>query len=153
MENRGTSTATPIPDSVANALMSIHPRYNSFHQHNAIPTSGPMGVGARYAQSTDNPSMAAHQNHSDVGPAGSGSAATQGAIQPAATSIVNLTNSSDVVIGPMTQYQGSVTIYQYMDATVEATRIATYWKSHVLRNGLHIRYCGNFASQLMFKYL
>lgn len=36
------------------------------------------------------------------------------------TSIINLSNSQDVVIGPMTQYQGPVTIYQYMDATVEA---------------------------------
>lgn len=34
-------------------------------------------------------------------------------------SVINLSNSSDVVIGPMTQYQGSVTIYQYMDATVQ----------------------------------
>lgn len=40
------------------------------------------------------------------------------AIQP--SSVINLTSSSDVVIGPMTQYQGPVTIYQYMDATVEA---------------------------------
>ncbi|CAO1316046.1 unnamed protein product [Diamesa tonsa] len=32
---------------------------------------------------------------------------------------INMNNSSDVVIGPMTQYQGAVTIYQYMDATVE----------------------------------
>jgi len=38
--------------------------------------------------------------------------------QPA--SVINLSNSSDVVIGPMTQYQGAVTIYQYMDATVES---------------------------------
>lgn len=36
-------------------------------------------------------------------------------------SVINLSHSNDVVIGPMTQYQGSVTIYQYMDATVEAT--------------------------------
>lgn len=36
------------------------------------------------------------------------------------TSIINLSNSQDVVIGPMTQYQGPVTIYQYMDATVES---------------------------------
>lgn len=43
---------------------------------------------------------------------------TNPAIQP--SSVVNLSNSSDVVIGPMTQYQGPVTIYQYMDATVEA---------------------------------
>uniref|UniRef100_A0A8W7NYT1 Peptidoglycan recognition protein family domain-containing protein n=1 Tax=Anopheles atroparvus TaxID=41427 RepID=A0A8W7NYT1_ANOAO len=124
MDSPRTSTATPIPESVANALMSIHPRYNSFQQHNAIPATAPLGVGARYEQSADNPGMAAHQNHADVRPGGSGSAAMQGAIQPAATSIVNLTNSSDVVIGPMTQYQGSVTIYQYMDATVEASRIA-----------------------------
>lgn len=37
------------------------------------------------------------------------------------TSVINLSNSNDVVIGPMTQYQGAVTIYQYMDATVEAS--------------------------------
>lgn len=37
------------------------------------------------------------------------------------SSIINLANSSDVVIGPMTQYQGSVTIYQYMDATFDAS--------------------------------
>lgn len=43
---------------------------------------------------------------------------TNPAIQP--TSVVNLSNSTDVVIGPMTQYQGPVTIYQYMDATVES---------------------------------
>lgn len=36
-------------------------------------------------------------------------------------SVINLSHSNDVVIGPMTQYQGSVTIYQYMDATVEAS--------------------------------
>lgn len=35
------------------------------------------------------------------------------------SSVINLSNSSDVVIGPMTQYQGAVTIYQYMDATVQ----------------------------------
>lgn len=38
------------------------------------------------------------------------------------SSIINLANSSDVVIGPMTQYQGSVTIYQYMDATFDAAQ-------------------------------
>lgn len=41
------------------------------------------------------------------------------AFRPA--SVINLSHSNDVVIGPMTQYQGSVTIYQYMDATVEAS--------------------------------
>lgn len=43
---------------------------------------------------------------------------TNPGVQP--SSVVNLSNSTDVVIGPMTQYQGPVTIYQYMDATVEA---------------------------------
>lgn len=46
---------------------------------------------------------------------------TNPAVQP--SSIVNLSNSTDVVIGPMTQYQGPVTIYQYMDATVEARSV------------------------------
>lgn len=32
-------------------------------------------------------------------------------------SVINMTHASDVIIGPTTQYQGSVTIYQYMDAT------------------------------------
>lgn len=40
-----------------------------------------------------------------------------GIAQP--TSVINLSHSNDVVIGPMTQYRGPVTIYQYMDATVE----------------------------------
>ncbi|EDO64111.2 AGAP005205-PA [Anopheles gambiae str. PEST] len=59
-----------------------------------------------------------HQNGLSTGNGGNTT------VQPAATSVINLSNSSDVVIGPMTQYQGSVTIYQYMDATVEASRIA-----------------------------
>lgn len=41
------------------------------------------------------------------------------------SSIINLANSSDVVIGPMTQYQGSVTIYQYMDATFDGNTTTT----------------------------
>uniref|UniRef100_A0A9I3FHA1 Peptidoglycan recognition protein family domain-containing protein n=1 Tax=Anopheles epiroticus TaxID=199890 RepID=A0A9I3FHA1_9DIPT len=121
MENASASTTGPVPDSVANALMSIHPRYNSFHQHNAFPGAAPVGsLGARYAQNADSPGMAtSHQNGLSTGNGGNAT------VQPAATSVINLSNSSDVVIGPMTQYQGSVTIYQYMDATVEASRIAT----------------------------
>uniref|UniRef100_A0A903Z055 Peptidoglycan recognition protein family domain-containing protein n=1 Tax=Anopheles minimus TaxID=112268 RepID=A0A903Z055_9DIPT len=121
MESASTSTTSPVPDSVANALMSIHPRYNSFHQHNAFPAGAPVGsLGARYEQHADSPGMATnHQNGLSTGNGGNTT------VQPAATSVINLSNSSDVVIGPMTQYQGSVTIYQYMDATVEASRIAT----------------------------
>uniref|UniRef100_A0A3F2YVH1 Peptidoglycan recognition protein family domain-containing protein n=1 Tax=Anopheles culicifacies TaxID=139723 RepID=A0A3F2YVH1_9DIPT len=121
MENASASTSNPVPDSVANALMSIHPRYNSFHQHNAFPAGATVGsLGARYEQHTDSPGMASnHQNGLSTGNGGNTT------VQPAATSVINLSNSSDVVIGPMTQYQGSVTIYQYMDATVEASRIAT----------------------------
>uniref|UniRef100_A0A2Y9D1P3 Peptidoglycan recognition protein family domain-containing protein n=1 Tax=Anopheles funestus TaxID=62324 RepID=A0A2Y9D1P3_ANOFN len=120
MENASASTGGAVPDSVANALMSIHPRYNSFHQHNAFPPAAPVGsLGARYEQHADSPGMATnHQNGLSTGNGGNTT------VQPAATSVINLSNSSDVVIGPMTQYQGSVTIYQYMDATVEASRIA-----------------------------
>ncbi|XP_052893297.1 peptidoglycan-recognition protein LA-like isoform X2 [Anopheles moucheti] len=121
MENASASTTGAVPDSVANALMRIHPRYNSFHQHNAFPPAAPVGsLGARYAQHADSPGMATnHQNGLSTGNGGNTT------VQPAATSVINLSNSSDVVIGPMTQYQGAVTIYQYMDATVEASRIAT----------------------------
>lgn len=48
-----------------------------------------------------------------------GSSINDATLRPA--SVINLSHSNDVVIGPMTQYQGSVTIYQYMDATVEAS--------------------------------
>ncbi|KAL7732636.1 hypothetical protein ACLKA6_013566 [Drosophila palustris] len=41
---------------------------------------------------------------------------TNPAIQP--SSVINLSNSTDVVIGPMTQYQGPVSIY-YMDASLQ----------------------------------
>lgn len=43
----------------------------------------------------------------------------QPVVQP--TSVINLSHSNDVVIGPMTQYRGPVTIYQYMDATGESS--------------------------------
>lgn len=32
--------------------------------------------------------------------------------------VINISNSNEVVIGPMMQYQGSVTIYQYMNTGV-----------------------------------
>lgn len=94
--------------------MSINPRYNSFHQHNAIPSM----PGNSY-----NPGAGGGSGPAANGSNGSNNGNTS--VQPATTSVINLSNSSDVVIGPMTQYQGAVTIYQYMDATVEATRIAS----------------------------
>ncbi|XP_058456824.1 uncharacterized protein LOC131434187 [Malaya genurostris] len=106
-------TGTPLPDSVTNALMSIRPRYNSFHQHNGIPNM----PGNSYSQSPNSRQDGTTGNPSNQN--------TSNTVQPATTSVINLSNSSDVVIGPMTQYQGSVTIYQYMDATVEASRIAS----------------------------
>uniref|UniRef100_A0A675AHZ2 Peptidoglycan recognition protein la n=2 Tax=Anopheles darlingi TaxID=43151 RepID=A0A675AHZ2_ANODA len=117
----GSEPASPVPESVAAALMRIHPRYNNFQQNNSMPHES-HALGARYQQSSENSSIPGnHQN----GVIPNGGNAQTGTLQPAATSIINLTNSSDVVIGPMTQYQGAVTIYQYMDATVEAGRIAT----------------------------
>ncbi|XP_058058512.1 peptidoglycan-recognition protein LA-like isoform X2 [Anopheles bellator] len=111
-----------MPESVAAALTRIHPRYNNFQQHNSMP-AGPQTLGARYEQSANNPGVPVSPQN-NMAPSSGG---TSGGVQPAATSVINLSNSSDVVIGPMThyQYQGAVTIYQYMDATVEASRIAT----------------------------
>lgn len=118
----GSEAASPVPESVAAALMRIHPRYNNFQQNNSMPHET-QALGARYHhQGSENSSIPGnHQN----GVIPNGGNAQAGTVQPAATSIINLTNSSDVVIGPMTQYQGAVTIYQYMDATVEAGRIAS----------------------------
>ncbi|KAM8710466.1 hypothetical protein ACLKA7_017135 [Drosophila subpalustris] len=45
---------------------------------------------------------------------------TNPAIQP--SSVINLSNSTDVVIGPMTQYQGPVSIY-YMDASMQTAAV------------------------------
>ncbi|XP_037045335.1 peptidoglycan-recognition protein LA-like [Bradysia coprophila] len=52
-------------------------------------------------------------------PSQTGTSLNDPAFRPA--SVINLSHSNDVCIGPMTQYQGAVTIYQYMDATVEAS--------------------------------
>lgn len=54
-------------------------------------------------------------------PAGHGPMAATADNAYRAASVINLSNSNDIVIGPMTQYQGAVTIYQYMDATVETS--------------------------------
>ncbi|XP_053682979.1 peptidoglycan-recognition protein LA isoform X1 [Sabethes cyaneus] len=102
-----SSSGSSLPESASNALMSIHPRYNNFHQHNGMPNIQENS----YSQSSNSGPGSTNNNNNTV--------------QPATTSVINLSNSSDVVIGPMTQYQGSVTIYQYMDATVEASRIAS----------------------------
>lgn len=54
-------------------------------------------------------------------PAGHGPMAVAADSAYRAASVINLSNSNDIVIGPMTQYQGAVTIYQYMDATVDTS--------------------------------
>lgn len=88
------SNPIPMPPPVSNTLMNLQApnTYNS----NTASLPGISGMPA--------------QNTPGYPPA---------AVQPVPTSVINLSNSSDVVIGPMTQYQGAVTIYQYMDATVE----------------------------------
>lgn len=60
-----------------------------------------------------------------------------------AASVINLSNSNDIVIGPMTQYQGSVTIYQYMDATVETS-------SNRPPGGLGMQFYSNCCSFIKF---
>ncbi|XP_055912640.1 peptidoglycan-recognition protein LA isoform X1 [Eupeodes corollae] len=87
-------TMHPMSSAASNALMSLQNRGAT----NSANTSG-----AAAASTAGNVAQNLFENP---------------AIQP--SSVINLSNSSDVVIGPMTQYQGPVTIYQYMDATVEA---------------------------------
>lgn len=87
---------TPMPPPVANTLMQLQ----SPHMHNSNQASLPgsnVAAGEHLAAAT----------------------ALNDAVLHHPSSVINLTNSSDVVIGPMTQYQGAVTIYQYMDATVQ----------------------------------
>lgn len=87
----------PMPPSVANTLMHLQ----SPHVHNSNRANLPGN------------SVSANDH------AAGAAARPNDAILQHPTSVINLSNSSDVVIGPMTQYQGSVTIYQYMDATVQ----------------------------------
>lgn len=69
------------------------------------------------------PNTSVNNNNNATMPAGHGpiSAAATADSAYRAASVINLSNSNDIVIGPMTQYQGAVTIYQYMDATVETS--------------------------------
>lgn len=87
-----------------------------------IPMPPPAATTMMQLQSsnTSNTGHAGHPSHpspprlNDAGPLNAGR--LNESIQHP-TSVINLSNSNDVVIGPMTQYQGAVTIYQYMDAT------------------------------------
>lgn len=90
----------PMPPPVATTLMQLQSSHTS-HNHTG-PTGQPQ------------------QGLNDLNPLNAGRL-NETIQQP--TSVINLSNSNDVVIGPMTQYQGAVTIYQYMDATVPNTEI------------------------------
>lgn len=73
---------------------------------------------------------------------------TNPAIQP--SSVINLSHSTDVVIGPMTQYQGPVSIY-YMDASMEAHAMQTAaGESPILTTVNYYRY--SRLSKLEFPY-
>lgn len=88
------SNPIPMPPPVENTLMQLQsPNFNNNNNSNNS------------------------NNHSIFNGNGINAVPSNPTLHPA--SVINLTNSSDVVIGPMTQYQGSVTIYQYMDATVQ----------------------------------
>lgn len=86
----------PMPPPVANTLMHLQSPNMQNSNRATLPSSS---VDA-------NEHIAATARHAD-------------AILQQPSSVINLSNSTDVVIGPMTQYQGAVTIYQYMDATVQ----------------------------------
>lgn len=96
MNSSPSNNPIPMPPPVAHTLMHLQPP----HMHNSNRATLPgSSVGAN-----DHVAAAARLND---------------AILQHPSSVINLSNSSDVVIGPMTQYQGAVTIYQYMDATVQ----------------------------------
>ncbi|KAH8259818.1 hypothetical protein KR026_011413 [Drosophila bipectinata] len=65
---------------------------------------------------------------------------TNPAIQP--SSVINLSHSTDVVIGPMTQYQGPVSIY-YMDASMEAHAMQTAAGESPILNRINSNGIGN----------
>lgn len=89
---------------------------NQFDQSNPIPMPPPVSNTLMNLQA---PNTYNSNTASLPGLNGGPAQDTPATVQPVPTSVINLSNSSDVVIGPMTQYQGAVTIYQYMDATVE----------------------------------
>ena len=89
-----------LPLTASNALLSLNQSARSsphFFGDSAIPQAGVPSI----PQNSQNPQQYASP-----------------AIQQQPTSVINMSHSNDVVIGPMTQYQGPVTIY--MDATVAA---------------------------------
>lgn len=104
----------------------------------SMPSADSMGTSNGYLPASA-AAAAGHHHHTNVNSISSSSASAstmtpatstavaetnpgvvapfQNGFHPA--SVINLSNSNDIVIGPMTQYQGAVTIYQYMDATGE----------------------------------
>lgn len=76
----------------------IPPRYDS-----VVPVSRTSEIGAR-------------NQIANVAKSGNVSIDTSNsASQP--SNVINISNSNEIVIGPMMQYRDAVTIYQYLDAT------------------------------------
>lgn len=101
-----------------------------------IPMPPPVATTMMQLQSSNTSNTGHHDSQpglNDLNPLHAGRL-SESIQQP--TSVINLSNSNDVVIGPMTQYQGAVTIYQYMDAT--APRIEPRGKNKGFGNEIKI---------------
>lgn len=129
--NNPLNTAFPLPgepptDHLIRA--PARPLSSTNHVHNSNSASLPVGHG--YNEGGGGGGANDTYGRGINGQFGANTAR----MQP--NSVINLSNSSDVVIGPMTQYQGAVTIYQYMDATVDS---ATGARGSLRMGGMH--YC------------
>lgn len=104
-------TAIPLPMPGEPAVIT-QPASQNAPENNLVQ-------GYNHTPTTPNASVS-NSNNATL-PAGHGPMAVAADSAYRAASVINLSNSNDIVIGPMTQYQGSVTIYQYMDATVDTS--------------------------------
>lgn len=118
MNNPLNSAFPPPGEPPTDHLVRVpaRPLGTTNHVHNSNTASLPVGAGFNGGRGDQaDPYGASAAVNGQFG-------ANTARMQP--NSVINLSNSSDVVIGPMTQYQGAVTIYQYMDATVDSATAA-----------------------------
>lgn len=82
-----------------------------------------VGYSASSAVPTNSENPISHTNTSTNTTDVQNSNGGGGGHAPLPSHVYNLTNANDVVIGPMTQYRGPVTIYQHLDANFDSARI------------------------------
>lgn len=81
-------------------------------------TSQPLTQLLRSTNPLDTISHQVHRNDNNKHEQSTNKHISPNASDSNVNSVINISNSNDVVIGPMMQYHGEVTIYQYMDTKV-----------------------------------